>query len=79
MKCKKCGAEIEAGDIFCGSCGEKVDAENTSSDEVSKYDEAETAEKKPKKKTKLIIGIVIAAVVVIAELPYLHRSLRKWI
>lgn len=50
MKCKKCGAEIEAGDIFCGSCGEKVDAENTSSDEVSKYDEAETAEKKPKKK-----------------------------
>lgn len=66
MKCKKCGAEIEAGDVFCGSCGEKVDAENTSTDEVSTYDEAETAEKKPKKKTKLIIGIVIAAVVVIA-------------
>lgn len=69
MKCKKCGAEIEAGDAFCGNCGEKADTENTSSVEAGTYDEVETVdntEKKPKKKTKLIIGIAIAAIVVIA-------------
>ena len=69
MKCKKCGAEIEAGDAFCGNCGEKADTENTSSVEAGTYDEVEivdNTEKKPKKKIKLIIGIAIAAIVVIA-------------
>ena len=29
MKCSKCGAELEEGAVFCGSCGAKVEAEQT--------------------------------------------------
>ena len=69
MKCKKCGTEIEAGDVFCGNCGEKIDIEDTSSVEAGTYDGVETVEDKkdkPKRKTKLVIGIAITAAVVIA-------------
>ncbi len=27
MKCSKCGAELEEGALFCGSCGAKIEAE----------------------------------------------------
>lgn len=69
MKCKKCGTEIEAGDVFCGNCGEKIDVEDTSSVEAGTYDGVGTVDDKkdkPKRKTKLVIGIAIAAAVVIA-------------
>lgn len=68
MKCKKCGAEIEKGDVFCGSCGEKIDIDNIVEDD-NIYDCVEVVdneENKSKKKTKIIVAVAIAAAVIIA-------------
>lgn len=35
MRCKKCGAEINEGARFCGSCGTKIDIDNNTSEKVN--------------------------------------------
>lgn len=61
MNCKKCGAEIGKGDVFCGSCGKKVTAEEPTF--------------KPDKKKKIIIGaactlaVIVLAIIVLLLLP----------
>ncbi|RCW43856.1 MULTISPECIES: zinc ribbon domain-containing protein [unclassified Halanaerobium] len=40
MKCSQCGAQINEGDIFCGSCGNKV-AEEVESVEVEEVEFSE--------------------------------------
>lgn len=35
MYCKKCGAQIEEGALFCGTCGSKIDEENGDNDSQS--------------------------------------------
>ncbi len=55
--CIKCGAELIDDQLFCGKCGHKVG-------DVVKAD-AGTSDVAPKKGKSMVIGIVIAAVVLI--------------
>jgi len=48
MKCSQCGAQVKKGDIFCGSCGNKV-AEEVETVEVEEVEEVEFSEKENSK------------------------------
>lgn len=39
MKCNRCGAELEDGAIFCGSCGAKIEAPAEESAETAPFSE----------------------------------------
>jgi len=57
ITCKKCGSENALGRIFCGSCGDRLDLDNMTSDHVDTLTKQEAAA--PVKK------MIIAAVIVV--------------
>ena len=53
MKCNKCGAELEEGAIFCGSCGGKVEGPEPQSEQVEAPEaQPEVAEASPESMTE---------------------------
>lgn len=76
MFCKYCGARVDENALFCSTCGKRLIEEETNATPIVENEDgtvAETAEnvtpsveeKPKKKKAKIIIPIVIAAVVLI--------------
>lgn len=59
MQCKKCGAELIEGDLFCGECGTKVEEEAATSkqdkvvNEKTTHEDPEETKKQLKKRFQL--------------------------
>ncbi|MGN0510022.1 MAG: WG repeat-containing protein [Lachnospiraceae bacterium] len=66
MYCRKCGQEIEQGELFCSNCGEKVD----SGDKKGKQ------KRKSERKVKIAVGVICLFVVFLVRVGnyYYHRE-----
>lgn len=62
MICKKCGAEIEDGAVFCSKCGEKQEQE-------TEYTPVQTKKAVPGALTVFIMGILSLALPVMYSIP----------
>lgn len=88
MKCKKCGNEVKAGDVYCPKCGAEIQIVpdyNVFDEDISNALEEErtvpeTEEKKPvdkKKRALFIVAAVIAVVAVIFGISVLITNNQK--
>jgi len=66
ITCKKCGSENALGRIFCGSCGERLDLDNMTSDHVDSLTKQEAAA--PVKKMVIAALIVVVLFIVAVAL-----------
>jgi|LakMenE01Jun11ns_1017448.scaffolds.fasta_scaffold9867187_1 hypothetical protein len=62
MFCGNCGQSMDAGKNFCSSCGEKLDAGQAKEKPTAAEDDLETAAQRPSKKSKVIKLWKIAAI-----------------
>ncbi len=60
MKCKKCGHEINEGDLFCENCGSPIEVQ-----------EKNIQKSKGNKKTKIFIGVILVIILVLCGLFYI--------
>jgi len=63
VKCKKCGQELLDGDVFCGSCGCKVEPEQSESKNI--MDENKEKSSGKKKTLPIILGIIAIVVILV--------------
>ncbi|MBR3842732.1 MAG: zinc-ribbon domain-containing protein, partial [Christensenellaceae bacterium] len=75
MFCRFCGKELADDAIFCDACGKKLhdDAEAVQKEPVQPKENSQV--KKPKKKLFVTIGIVLAAVILIAAVFFIGYSI----
>ena len=64
MYCPKCGEEIKDGSKFCKHCGSQIKQKNAVNNAAS--NNVNTSSNDDEKTKKIIIGVLIAAIVVLA-------------
>ena len=65
MRCPRCNANIETGDVFCGNCGYALN--HMSEEQMPEYDfqEYEIPDEPERKNKGVVIAVIVAAVVVV--------------
>ncbi len=75
--CSFCGALIEAGSSFCGSCGAKQNPEVVATENSDKNEKTKNAKKKSRKSTKIIIAAIIVVCIAAAGVIFGGHQIKK--